>query len=236
MASPRSRANAIVPKSGMYVPDLGTISDASPLGAALFSRTRGLVLGLIMGNPQSRFYTSEIIVALGVGRGAVQRELRALTDAGILLREREGRQVYYRANPDCPIYPELVSLVRKTVGLVDVLRAALAGLERRLAVAFVYGSMARGDATSESDVDLMVIGEASFGDVVDALAPAQDTLGREVNPSVYTKTEFRRRLQAGEHFVTSVFHDPKLFVIGGPDDLERVAVAGLAEGTSDEPA
>lgn len=236
MASRRSRTSAIVPKAGTYVPALGTISVASPLGAALFSRTRGLVLGLIMGNPERRLYTGEIIAVLGAGRGAVQRELNALTDAGILLREREGRQVYYRANPDCPIYPELVSLVRKTIGLVDVLKETLAVLGERVVVAFVYGSMASGAATSDSDVDLMVIGEIGFGEIVDAVAPAQDTLSREINPSVYTEAEVRRRLGDGDHFVTSVLHDPKLFVIGGQDDLERVVDAGLAEGTSDEPA
>jgi len=225
-----------VPSMGTNVPNTGAARDASSVGSVLFSRTRASVLKLLLGHPDERFYTRQIIRAVGDASGAARRELKSLTDAGILLREREGRQVYYRANPDCPVFPELVSLVRKTVGLVDVLRTAVATLGERVTVAFVYGSVARGAETSTSDVDLMVIGEATFGDVVDAVAPAQAMLGREINPSVYGQAEIRQRLGEGAHFLSSVMRESKLFVIGGVDDLERVAGARLVEGASDKPA
>jgi predicted nucleotidyltransferase len=226
----------LVPNLGTIVPTVGTTDHSSLFGSALFSRTRGSLLALLFGHPDKRFYTRQIIEALGDASGAARRELKGLTGAGILLREREGRQVYYRANPACPIFPELVGLVRKTVGLVDVMRTALEPLGERVAVAFVYGSMAKGSGNTASDVDLMVIGAAGFGEVVDALAPAQDALGREVNPSVYGEAEVGRRLSDGEHFLTSVMREQKLFVIGGPDDLGRVAGAGLADASSDQSA
>jgi DNA-binding transcriptional ArsR family regulator len=232
MSTARSGVAGIVPRLGTFVPNLGPFVDLSPLASVLFSRTRGSILGLLLGHPESRFYTREVIEAVGGASGAARRELKALTDAGILLREREGRQVYYRANPDSPIFPELVSLVRKTVGLVDVLRGALAALREGISVAFVYGSMAKGTAGEASDVDVMVIGVAGFSDVVDALAPAQDTLCREINPSLYTEAEVHRRLDAGEHFLTTILGETMLFVIGGPDDLRRVAGSRLGDASS----
>jgi len=166
---------------------------------------------------------------LGLGQGALQRELRRLTAAGILLREPRGRQVHYRANRECPIYADLQGLMLKTIGLADVLRSALAPLGKRIEAAFLYGSMAKGILTASSDVDVMVIGEASFGEVVAALNPTQDTLRREVNPSVYSADEFQHRVKDGHHFITAVLDGPKLFLIGGKGDLGRLVEQRLAD-------
>jgi predicted nucleotidyltransferase len=227
-------AGEMVPKLGTIVPNLGTLDVASPLTEALFGSVRGRVLALLFGQPGRAFYTREIIAALGAGQGAVQRELRRLADAGALCRERSGRAVYYRANPDCPIYDELVSLVRKTLGLRDVLRSALAGLVDRIDVAFVFGSMAKGTSGAQSDVDVMVVGSVSFAEVVAALGPTEQILGREVNPSVYPTDEFRDRMASGDHFVVSILGEPILFLIGGQGDVGRLAGQRVAEGASRE--
>jgi predicted nucleotidyltransferase len=218
----REAMNSIVPNKGTFVPFLSTIVH-SPLGDALFGRVRGRVLALFFGHPQQEFYTRQVIQAVGAGQGAVQRELKDLSAAGMLIRARRGREVYYRANPQCPIYAELVRLMLKTLGLADTLRAALADIGREVRIAFVYGSMASGTSGVRSDVDVMVVGQASFAQVVAALAPTQDVLGREVNPSVYSIVEFRGRAAQGDHFVTSVLREPKLFLIGGQDELDRLA-------------
>lgn len=172
----RRQSGQNVPRLGTSVPNLGTYRDLSPLADALFGKARGLVLGLFFSHPRDEFYTRQVTQLLQTGQGALQRELSRLADAGILLREARGRQVYYRANEDCPICHELLGLMLKTIGLADVLRSALAPLSKRIEVAFVYGSMAKGTLTESSDVDVMVLGEASFGEVVAALNPTQDIL------------------------------------------------------------
>ena len=221
-------SDTTVPILGTTVPNLRTAETPTSLADALFGKSRRLVLGLLMGHPDQSFYTRQIARTLHLGLGSLHRELQSLVEAGILLREAHGQQVYYRANTACPIYTDLRGLLIKTTGLGDVLRAALAGLAERIIVAFVYGSLAKGTANGTSDVDVMVIGTVTLGEVAVALNPVQDTLKREVNPSVYPPEEVRSKLQAGNHFLTTVLNEPKLFLIGGENDLERLVAQRVA--------
>lgn len=156
---------------------------------------------------------------LGVVPGALQRDLALLVATGILRREKEGRQVYFQADTSCPLFEELRSIMRKTVGLVDVLREALEPLSKELQVAFVYGSFATGTENSRSDVDLMLIGNVTFFDVTIAIGETQGVVMRELNPTVFTAEEFKAKITGKDHFVTSVLANPKLFVVGTEDDL-----------------
>ena len=208
--------------------------EASPLADALFGKVRGLILAIFLVSPDSTHHMREVTRMVNAGQGAVQRELRQLSEAGILMRERRGRQVHYRANTECPIYPELRGLVLKTVGLVDVLRSALAPVADRIDVAFVYGSFAKGTANGGSDVDVMIMGEISLSEAVAVLTAAQETLGREVNPSVYPAEEVRQRLAAGQHFMTTVLREPRLYLVGDSDALGRVVGEWLADWASDQ--
>jgi predicted nucleotidyltransferase len=192
------------------------------IGEVLFGRTRRAVLALLYGHADEEFYLREIIRAAGAGQGAMQRELGLLVGAGLVLRRAHGRQVYFRANPENPIYKELRGLLLKTAGVADVLREALAPQAASISVAFVYGSVARGEERRASDVDLLVVGDASFAAVAQALAPAQRRLGREVNPTVFTPAEFRQKLTAGHHFLRSVTEREKLFLFGNEHDLRRL--------------
>ena len=153
----------------------------------------------------------------------MQRELEFLARAGVVRRMVHGRQVYFRANADSPIFAELRGLVVKTVGVADVLRAALAPLSGRIRAAFVFGSVATGAERRGSDVDVMVIGEVSFAEVSEALAGAQKTIGREVNPSVYAPGDFRAKVAAKHHFLNSVLKGEKMFLIGDGRELARLA-------------
>lgn len=208
---------------------MGSNSKNRGIASALFGKTRRAVLALIYGNTEKAFYLREIARAAGSGLGAVQREVRRLSDAGILSRTARGREVYYQADPDCPIFAELKSLVIKTAGVADVLRGALSPLSDRISVAFIYGSFARGEQRPGSDVDVLLAGDATFAEVVSALGGAQETLGREINPSVYPPAEFRTKLAAGHHFLRSVMKGSRLFLIGTERELARLAEKRVAD-------
>jgi hypothetical protein len=197
--------------------------------AALFGRSMRAVLGLLFGHPERAFYLREIARAAGTPPSSLQRELAALTAAGLVVREARGHQVYFRANPDSPLFAELRGIVVKTFGVADVLRGALAPLAPRIRAAFVYGSIARGDARAESDVDVMVVGQVRFEQVVERLQPAEGRLGRSVNPTVYPPVEFREKVAAGTPFLATVLQEPKIFLMGGEGELRDLAEGGAPQ-------
>jgi predicted nucleotidyltransferase len=188
------------------------------------------VLALLLLHPEESTHVREIARAIGKAPGTLLRELNALAAAGVLVRKPLGNQVHFQANPACPIYEDLRSILKKTVGVADVLREALAPLAPKIRAAFVYGPVARGEERAGSDLDLMVVGDARFADVVAALAPAQEALRREVNPNVYPALEFRKKLAARDPFLGRVLAERKIFIIGGDDDLGKPAAHRKAEG------
>lgn len=205
---------------GTLVPEMGTV--AGTLSKVLFGQSRRSILALLYGHADEQFYLREIARRAGTGVGATQRELEQLTDAGLLQRVRRGHQVYYQANRKNPIFAELKSIIAKTSGIRDVLNEGLASLADRIKLAFVYGSIARGEEAGSSDVDLMIVGEVTFADVVAALSEIESKLGREVNPTVYGPQEFREKLAARNHFLTTVGKEKKLFVIGDEREFRRL--------------
>jgi len=193
------------------------------LSQTLFGAARRAVLALLYGHADEEFYLRQIVRMTDMGIGPIQREVRALARAGIIRRRVHGHQVYFRADASSPIFAELRSIVTKTVGAGDALRAALQPLAERIRVAFIYGSVARGTENGRSDIDVMVIGDVTFADVCDAVTPAQDNLSREVNVTVYPLLEFREKARAGHHFVSEVLRGDKVFLIGDKNELGRVA-------------
>ena len=199
-------------------------SPAKPkdIGASLFGKGRRKVLGVLFSRPEQPMYLREIIGAVGSGQGQVQRELEQLHRAGLVLREKRANLVYYRPNPDAPIYDELKAITFKTFGVADVLRELLKPMAKRIAVAFIYGSVARQEDTARSDIDVMIVGDVKFSDVVLALSGAQKRLRREINPSVYSKVELRAKLKEKGGFLDRVMVGTKLFLIGNDDDLGQL--------------
>jgi len=192
------------------------------LCSGLFGKTRQAVLALLYGRADSSFYTKQILDSVNIGRGAVQRELKNLTDTGIIIREVQGRQVYYRANAQCPIFNELMSIVRKTFGVADVIRQSLASVTDKIRVAFIFGSIARSADDRKSDIDVMVVGALSFGDTVNLLSTAEEKLGRELNAVVYPISEFKQKVRDDHHFVKTVLEGEKIFLIGDEDEFARL--------------
>ena len=157
---------------------------ARDIGASLFGKGRRNVLGLLFTRLGEPMYLREIIAAVGGGQGQVQRELENLHRAGLIRREERANQVYYSPNPDAPIYEELKAIAFKTFGVADVLRGLLRPLAHRIAVAFIYGSIARAEEKAGSDVDVMIVGDVKFNDAVLALKPAEARLHRNVNTCI----------------------------------------------------
>ncbi len=223
-----------MPNLGIIVPDMGMndslrpgkVSEAAAryaaasLSGALFTTTQQRVLGCLFGESGRSYAVNELIQATGAGSGAVQRELARLAGSGLLTVEHVGNQKRYRANPDAPIHDELVSIVRKTFGLAEPLREALAPLSDRIHAAFLYGSIAKGSDTARSDIDLMVIADdLAYAEIMLALHPVAERLGRPINPTVYARDELRSRLDAGNSFVGRVLQQPRQWLIGGEDDI-----------------
>lgn len=204
---------------------MGTTSSSGAVASTLFGRTRRDVLALLFGHPDQRFFLREIVRSVRAGSGSVQRELGQLVAVGLVTRECHGRQVYFGVNREAPIYPDLKAIIDKTAGVAEVLRAELAEVLAgdHAVVAFVFGSVARGQETAASDVDVMILGPTRLRDVVPSIRKAEARLHREINPSVYPVSEFQARLKRGDAFLKRVLAEPKLFLKGDDRDL-----AGLA--------
>lgn len=211
-----------MPILGIKMPTMGIsqasnaiTSQAAGLADALFTTTQQRVLGYLFGQPERSFFASELIKLTNAGSGAVQRELKQLTDSGLLTTSQVGNQKHYQANPAAPIYDELCSIVRKTFGLAGPLRDALQPLAERIDAAFVFGSVAKKSDTATSDIDLMLVSDdLSYSDLFLALDAVSARLGRIVNPTLLTKKDLVRKHKEGESFVKRVLAQPKLWVIG----------------------
>ena len=196
------------------------LSTATSLANALFPRVRQRVLAVLFGTPDRSFYANEVIALAQSGTGAVQRELAGLSAAGLLTVSKQGNQKHYQANASAPVFAELRRLVLKTMGVADVLRAALAPLAPQIEQAFVYGSVARQQDTAHSDVDLMVVSPSlGYGELFGALEAATQTLGRTVNPTLYTPDDIAKRIEQDNAFVTRVLQQPTVWLIGAQEQL-----------------
>jgi predicted nucleotidyltransferase len=227
------------PIMGMIDPNMGikTQSAASKqrapagLANALFSKVQQRVLSVLFGSPGRSFYANEIIALARTGTGAVQRELAKLAAVGLVTVRRQGNQKHYQANAASPVFEELRGLVLKTFGLAGILRTALSPLAPAIRTAFVYGSVAKAQDTSNSDIDLMIVSDSlSYGDVFSALETASSDLGRTVNPTVYTAREFERRIHDGKAFVTRVMKQPQLWLIGDEHGLTALEFERAGQG------
>lgn len=189
----------------------------------LFGAYRRRILGLLLLRPDETFYVREIARLTNVPVGSLHRELKLMKNAGLLLRTSLGNQVRYQANRDCPIHDELAGIFRKTAGLADVLRELLSPLKGQIALALVFGSVARGKERADSDIDLLVVGSVSFADVVQACHSGTARLGREVNPVVMTEAAFRTKRMKGDRFVIRIVKEPKIVLMGDPVELGKPA-------------
>ena len=213
---------------GINMPNMGMkekpavygVREGTSLADALFSNVQQRVLAYLFGQPERSFFATELIKLAGGGSGAVQRELARLEDSGLVVVTRLGTQKHYQANPKSPIFSELCGIAQKTVGLAEPLRGALKPLAKRIDAAFVFGSVAKRNDTAASDIDVLVLSDSvEYADVFAVLQSAETKLGRTVNPTVYTPSNWRRKRKDGNAFVVRVSAQPKIFLLGSEEDL-----------------
>ena len=191
----------------------------SSLTSILFSQYRSRVLGLLLMHPEQAYYLRQIARLTGTAPGTLQREMIKLEQAELVTVKKIGNQTHYQANRSCPIFEELAGILRKTSGLVDVLLQALLPLENQIQCAFVFGSSAGSKSTVGSDIDIMIVGDLEFAQVVATLHPYQETLGREINPKAFTDKDWSKLLRDNGAFIRDVLSKPKLYIIGNEHDL-----------------
>ena len=207
-------------KQSTRISEAAAIYASANLSDALFTATQQRVLGCLFGQPGRSFTVSELIQITGAGSGAVQREVARLAGSGLLNMAQVGNQKRYRANPQSPIHDELATIVRKTFGLAAPLREALLPIADAITAAFVFGSVAKGQDTASSDIDLMLISESlSYGEVMAALHPVAEQLDRTINPTLYSPAELKQRIATGNSFVTRVLAQPRIWLLGGEHEL-----------------
>lgn len=191
------------------------------LAETLFSDYRRRILALLLLRPDEHFHVREISRLTGVPSGSMHRELKLITDAGLLSRHSAGNQVRYQANRDCPIFYELAGIFRKTCCLSDIIQAALQPLYPAIKAAFIFGSLAKCEEKATCDLNICVIGTASFTDVAVALTDMNQRIGREINPIVMPHNQFTAKLAEGDQLTTRIMNESKLFLIGDEHDLEK---------------
>lgn len=193
------------------------------LSEILSSKVRAEVFRLLFGLNDDALHVRGIERKTGFAIGTIQTEMKKLHRLNLVLKKRDGNRLYYRANQQHPVFSEIQALVIKTVGLLDILKSALAD-EKEIRVAFVFGSIARGSEKADSDIDLMVIGNIGLRTLIRLLRGLAEKLGREINPYILSSKEFNLRKSENEHFVTQVLKDSKLFIIGEEDDLKTTVL------------
>jgi predicted nucleotidyltransferase len=194
---------------------------SSAVASALFTPVQQRVLGLLFGQPDRRFQSAELIRLAKGGTGAVHRQLQRLEKAGLVVVSREGNQKYYAADTDAPVFPELRGIIVKTVGIVEPIRRALAPIADQIHLAFVFGSVAKGSERAGSDIDLLVVTDKlAYADVYAALATAERTLGRTINPTVFTRAEWKVKRRRHDSFAARISTQSRLFVVGRDDGGE----------------
>ena len=195
---------------------------SNTIGDVLFTKTQQKVLGLLYGQPYKSFYLNEIVRLSDIGRGTIKRELERMTASGIVIQKRIGNQNHYQANDSCPVYQELLGIVRKTFGIADVIKTALTPIFDRILFAFIYGSIAKSEDSSKSDIDLLVISDKlTYSEVMERLIEVEGSLGRVVNPTIYDLNQIKQKLKQDNAFVARIIEQPKIWIKEDQDVFDQ---------------
>lgn len=190
---------------------------------ALFSKTKQAILSKLLINHKKWWYHRNLAKNLSTSPSSLQRDLALFCKIGILLKKSDGNRVYYKANPDLPIFKELQSVMIKTSGLRDHVFNILIGYKKKIFAAFIYGSVARGEEVATSDIDLMIIGDVLLEDLVKKIRKVEKQIDREINPTLYSLSEFQEKVKSQNYFIVEVLKNKKIMLMGNIDEFEKVS-------------
>jgi predicted nucleotidyltransferase len=200
---------------------------SNSIGNVLFTKTQQKVLGLLFGKPDQSFYLNEITKLSQMGRGTIKRELERMEAAGIVVKNRIGNQNHYQANSECPVYSELMGIARKTFGVADVIKTALNSILDEVALAFIYGSVAKGEDTAKSDIDLLIVSnELTYSEIMERLLDSEISIGRPINPTIYNVDQIEKKLKQDNAFVSRVMDQPKIWIKEDEDVYRTIRQSG----------
>jgi uncharacterized protein len=188
------------------------------LAEILSSRARAEIFRLLFRGTEEEFHIREVQRRSGLNDSTIRQELQKLVRLDLIQGRRDGNRLYYRANRENSLYADIRNVVLKTIGLVDALKDALE--DDRIRIAFVFGSIAKGEEKVGSDVDLMVIGDLGLRYLTKLLSGVSEKIGREINPHILSEEEFQKRIESKEHFISNVLKSPKIIIIGSDNDLK----------------
>lgn len=209
---------SMIPNMGINKPQILAQRTGGGIADALFATTQLKVLQLLFLHPDRSFFASELIALAASGSGAVQREIARLVESGLVNQTVIGRQRHYQANPDSPIFEELRSIIVKIAGIPDRLKADLQPLLNRIAFAILYGSIAKGTSKSDSDIDVLIVGDGiKLEELYSAFESTEKALRRKVHPTLYSRDEFRRRRKSKNPFLMKVLGGDTVLLSGNPD-------------------
>ena len=221
--------NALCPEDGTHpsVLDESTFAlrmrtEGGALSNLLFGQTRGRLLAVLFDRPENTFFVRQLVRQIDGSVGTAHRELRLLVNAGLILQTRHESHILYQANRNHPVFPELRALLAKTMGAFHQIREALRAIENGTEFAFVYGSFARGEENAQSDVDLLVVGEVSFDELLQHITHVEKSLGRPINPTIFARQELRAKVSAGNRFLRALQTGPLVFLIGNEHEFRKI--------------
>jgi len=180
-------------------------------------------------HPEQEFYLREFANHFHLSPRQVSLELSNLRKMDLIKKRISGNLHYYSVNQKHPLFSDLRNIFIKTVGLKDVLQEYLVPYSDQIVFCFVYGSLAKGEVTASSDIDVLIIGDVSSRKISGGLIQAGVRLDREINYSIFPLKEVKNRLKKKDHFFNTLLHEPKIFILGNADEFERMGTKWLVK-------
>jgi predicted nucleotidyltransferase len=182
------------------------------------SKIRRDLLALFFSNPSEKYYLRQLQRILGYSAGSIRRELLKFKQDDLFTTEKVGNLIFYSLNTNHPLFEELKSIVFKTVGIEGAIKKMLRQFEK-IECAFIYGSYAARNESASSDVDVMIIGNPDTSTLNEKIAELEEKLNRQINITLYSLSEYKRRKKSKLGFIMELLRNPKIMLIGKESDL-----------------
>lgn len=186
------------------------------LAQLLSSQVRAEIFRLLFNRKKTAIHLRDLQRRSQLSIGTIQKEIGHLKKLDLVIPERDGNRLYYTANTNHPLYKEICALVEKTSGIVEKLKEVLSRI-KEIECAFVFGSLAKGEEKSHSDIDLIIVGDIGQRVLSSKFKEVTEQTEREINPHIYSMKSWKAKLKKKDHFIKTILNDKKIFLIGDDD-------------------